>query len=686
MTTGRGLVRPATRGAAAYPILVIAPSHCEVGEYAAFLERLPMDASFRRKRLLYRGEFIERWPDLNAWSAEPLAVRIGRLAGERQARPSFPTSYRARGYLFYLAFTDRLRLDYDFLFAVSNMRASETLRPLGIDLGIEQLAAEGARLGYKRLSIATNLRWVLSRLAMHTGVRRPESLTMQHITELIGAARRFCERDDLDLFGRPAKDFTYPYARIWIVNARELQLLLHHRGGPIEAPRLIPSKRRPMPSLLPRMQVVADRWLAVKQSSLAVGTVDHLTVSLRRFVEHLAAAAPGIESFAELTSDHMTSFIEVMAAEVRPKTGRPLSITAQRARVGAVAQFLADGAAWDWPGFPTRPLLNVRDMPRLPRHVPRFIPADELARLMVPIRVLPCPFQRAALLAIRWSGARRDEVVRLTLDCLDAYPDGTARLRIPAGKTMRERMVPLHQEAADALAVVISLRSGGPERPVADRRTGEAVHLVFFRRGKPISADYLFQYPLKALCKALGLVDGSGRPTITAHRFRHTVGTQLAERGASLHTIMSVLGHQSPAMAMVYARISDAEVLRDYKSVLLPGALIAGPGADAVRAGRLSATAVHWLQSNFIKTELELGHCLRLPSEGPCECDLFFTCARFVTTPAYAPRLRERHALELTLAEDAAARDWPREVERHRCIAARIAGLLDELGPGVAGA
>jgi len=136
-------------------------------------------------------------------------------------------------------------------------------------------------------------------------------------------------------------------------------------------------------------------------------------------------------------------------------------------------------------------------------------------------------------------------------------------------------------------------------------------------------------------------------------------------------------------MAMVYARISDAEVLRDYKSVLLPGALIAGPGADAVRAGRLSTTAVHWLQSNFIKTELELGHCLRLPSEGPCECDLFFTCARFVTTPAYAPRLRERHTLELTLAEDAATRDWPREVERHRCIAGRIAGLLEELGEDV---
>ena len=47
-----------------------------------------------------------------------------------------------------------------------------------------------------------------------------------------------------------------------------------------------------------------------------------------------------------------------------------------------------------------------------------------------------------------------------------------------------------------------------------------------------------------------------------------------------------------------------------------------------------------------MKTELELGHCLRLPAEGPCECDLYLTCAKFVTTPQYAPRLRERLCLE----------------------------------------
>lgn len=93
--------------------------------------------------------------------------------------------------------------------------------------------------------------------------------------------------------------------------------------------------------------------------------------------------------------------------------------------------------------------------------------------------------------------------------------------------------------------------------------------------------------------------DSSGKPTITAHRFRHTVGTQLAERGAKLHTIMKVLGHISASMTMTYAQISDREVLKDYQAVLGPGAMLAGPFAETLKTGQLSAPAVDWLTENF---------------------------------------------------------------------------------------
>ena len=132
-------------------------------------------------------------------------------------------------------------------------------------------------------------------------------------------------------------------------------------------------------------------------------------------------------------------------------------------------------------------------------------------------------------------------------------------------------------------------------------------------------------------------------------------------------------------MAMIYARISDPEVRRKYENALASGRTIAGPAAEALLNGTLDGEAVHWLQTNYLKTQLELGHCLRLPAEGPCECDLALNCS-FLTTSGYAPRIRARMNTERVLI-DARTRGWEREVERHEATPQRLQQLLAEIEP-----
>jgi Phage integrase family len=172
-------------------------------------------------------------------------------------------------------------------------------------------------------------------------------------------------------------------------------------------------------------------------------------------------------------------------------------------------------------------------------------------------------------------------------------------------------------------------------------------------------------------------VDDEGKGTITAHRFRHTVGTELVEGDARLHTIMKMLGHTSTGMTLVYTHLSDATLCEEYMKVLDPGVQIAGQLAATLRAGAMPPDSITWLKANFFRTELELGHCLRLPEEGSCECDLYLNCAKFVTTPEYAPRLRERRA-KITLAAEARERGFDRETERHECTRRRIEQLLSD--------
>lgn len=127
-------------------------------------------------------------------------------------------------------------------------------------------------------------------------------------------------------------------------------------------------------------------------------------------------------------------------------------------------------------------------------------------------------------------------------------------------------------------------------------------------------------------------------------------------------------------MSLIYASLSDSTVKQqDHNALdrhLGPDVTLAGPAAQALREHRLDPEAVHWLQTNFLETELELGHCLRLPQEGPCECDLVLTCSKFVTTSDSAPRLRARLDIERQLIDEATTRGWDRESNAIRRLAA----------------
>jgi integrase len=672
--------------AAPDPVRRRRPRHCPEHEYTAFVRgQDQFSHHYLNAKLRYYRTFRECWPDLADWFAAPLAERVGRLPGEPYQRPSFPVSHLARPYLTYLGLCGYAAFDYPWMFAVEQLRVHDQASLAGIDLGTAALVEEAVALGYSLPAARQAMHWSVARIVLANGVTGVADITGEHVAEVLEAIRRFPEDPEFATFYTCEEQYYRGPAKCWVTHLHQLEVVLFHRGQAAAQPRkLMPSWKPPI-DLPPRMQAVADRWLAARKLTDAPATVDKLELAVRVFGHWLADNHPEITSFAAVTREHCLAWIAHLAEAPTEKTGKPMGVLSRIQRISGLSQFFRDTAAWQYPDVPGHALIGAGDAPKYPRRVPRFIPDHELDKLMPEIEAIACPFQRAALLVARWSGARRTEIQRLPLDCLDRYPDGTARLRLSGYKTYTERVVPLHADAADALQTVIDLRKDAPERPFVDERTGEEIRYLFMSHGKLLSTFYLFETPIQEACKAAGLTrpggrGGAGRGTVSAHRFRHTVGTQLAERGAKLHTIMKVLGHTSVNMALVYAQISDQEVLRDYRAVLTPGATIAGPAADELRGGTLPQTSVDWLKANFFKTELELGHCLRLPAEGPCECDLYLTCAKFVTTPEYAPRLRARRQVEQTLAMDAAERGWEREVERHTCTAERIEKLLADLG------
>ena len=678
--------------------------HAEEADYKSWVyEYVPQQWARWHLMLVYR-RFVESFPDLSAWFNSPLELRLGFSGGPAWAKGR-TTAHEAIGYLAYLSLVNGISLDHEYLLARQFTRLfsrASGWQGLGFDAEtFEAWVARMVQLGYAEPSARADLTWGLSRILLHRGDPDLEAITGADVFELAEAVRAYRARDDFvalrtAMHPRVAVDggAAERYIKNHLNKVHATHVLLFNIGQVAEPPttgtvpkvsnwsdRLLPE---PCP---PQIRTVVERYLRLRLDAKfdRPQTVRLSRESLRRFINWLGTEHPDIENLSGVDRGIAEEYLQWLSTYLSKNTGQPLAVTTVKHEVNALAAFCRDTAVWGWSYVPGKPLFTLRDTPRRPESIPRYLPAHELDAVVAAINELEDPHQRAALLLVRWSGARRDEIRRLTIDCLDTYSHGHPRLRIPVGKGHAERMIPLHPDAADALKEVIEIAKAQNAIARRDSSVGRVVNHIFVRRGKLLSATTLFDKPLRDICIRIGLVGADGRKTVSAHRFRHTIGTQLAEGGARIQTIMAVLGHRSANMAMIYARISDPEVRRQYESALANGNRIAGPAAEALLHGKLDDATVHWLQTNFLKTELELGHCLRLPAEGPCECDLVLTCPKFLTTSEYAPRLRARLETEKVLIQDARQRGWEREVERHQATSRRLEQLLSEVAPNGGG-
>jgi integrase/recombinase XerD len=158
----------------------------------------------------------------------------------------------------------------------------------------------------------------------------------------------------------------------------------------------------------------------------------------------------------------------------------------------------------------------------------------------------------AVLLLLARLGLRAHEVTRLTLDDID-WRTGLVLLR--AGKTRRERVLPLPSDVGDAL--VSYLQHGRPQ--VATRR--------IFLGAQPPCRPWCGASAVSQLVHRRLLQAGyPAHPWRGAHLFRHTVASQMVNAGATFKEVADLLGHASLTTTALYAKL-DLETL---EQVALP--------------------------------------------------------------------------------------------------------------------
>jgi len=359
--------------------------------------------------------------------------------------------------------------------------------------------------------------------------------------------------------------------------------------------------------------VAVERWEAT--STLAPRTRAHVRDAILKAGRWLQAAHPEITRAEQWTRELAAEYVATVSrmkvgdyvsrtAAITAALGKPATARSKNYFLGAMRRFFADLQEWEWIPRrfdPFRVFATPRSIKALIGPAPRTIADDLWAKLLwaglnLTVADLPghgsaprsqrrvsgetfrngsyYPLEMLRALSLVWlfAGLRSDEIVRLRVGCARqepcSPPSPEARpcwlLDVPVHKTGTALTKPIDPIVGEAIVAWECVR---PDQPTAfDRKTGEPANLLFSYRARGVPREYLNQRLIPILCHKAGIPRSDARGTISSHRARSTIASQLfnAREPMTLFELQAWLGHRSPVTTQNYVAFTPTRLARAY--------------------------------------------------------------------------------------------------------------------------
>lgn len=384
--------------------------------------------------------------------------------------------------------------------------AMQRLRALPVGSQLDSFVVVLSALGYARATIRDRV-WTLAALGRWLTRR---GLTAADLSADIAAAF---------LNGRPHGP------RAGRGDAATLRLFLAH----LEADGLIPSAPSISPTPLAQLRARYEAHLQHVRGLSPVTGVRQWDV-LGRFLRERFGDGP--IALCAITVDDVTRYVTAQIPGRSPATAQ-----LQASTLRSFLRFL-------WQTGQTAVDLTAA-IPSVRRwrlvDVPKYLPRADVQRLLATCdRTSPVGRRDYAIvLLLARLGLRGGEIVRLELDDVDWH----AGELVVRGKGSAQSRLPLPSDVGDAVASYLRR-----DRP------GCATRRVFVRARAPHRG---FGHPSTVstiVCRALARA-GVHAPMKGAHVLRHSLATELLQRGVSLAVIGDVLRHRQAQTTEIYAKV-----------------------------------------------------------------------------------------------------------------------------------
>jgi integrase/recombinase XerD len=193
------------------------------------------------------------------------------------------------------------------------------------------------------------------------------------------------------------------------------------------------------------------------------------------------------------------------------------------------------------------------ETPKTWQRLPCVLNEREVDRLLACPLSVEVPFRQrdhAILETFYAAGARVSEVCSLRTSEL-RLDVGIVRI---TGKGGRERIVPLHRKAVDAIQTYQEL-----ERPLILGARDDPGFLFLSQRGRRLDRASVWRL-VKRYARLAGIV-----LRMTPHVFRHSFATHLLTHGADLRVVQELLGHARVETTEIYTHLDRRDLKRAHR-------------------------------------------------------------------------------------------------------------------------
>jgi len=254
-------------------------------------------------------------------------------------------------------------------------------------------------------------------------------------------------------------------------------------------------------------------------------------------------AARGIRSIDDIDAVHL-------ADHFRTRMAGGIAASSIARAISAVRMFLRFLVI---EGIAKRNAARWIDTPKTWHRLPCVLNERQVDGLIACPLSVAVPFRlrdHAILETFYATGARVSEVCTLTT--------GNARLDVGlvriAGKGGRERLVPLHRKAVEAIAEYRRI-----ERPRLLGSRADPGNLFLSQHGRKLDRANVWRL-VKRYARLAGIVS-----RVTPHVLRHSFATHLLTHGADLRVVQELLGHARVETTEIYTHLDRRDLKRAHR-------------------------------------------------------------------------------------------------------------------------